>query len=248
LLEMLTGLEETGDRWTRGPWQPDRRHVVDLIAGELEARGIPVPSGRRAPRLQVTPVSLSPGPTALINPHSGSTLKEAPVDLWCEIVRGLGRLGVRSFVLEAPGTSEDPRLLEAAPGVEPLSAPLPELAALIAGASVVISPDTGILHMAAAVHTPHVGLFGSTDPAFCGPYNREGGELLEAPIDHPPACRGCWRAQMLPSARCPIFEPESCLSTLSGEAIVAAAIRVMHHDGRPPEHSQSSLRRASSLR
>ncbi|MFN2568208.1 MAG: hypothetical protein ABR564_01215, partial [Candidatus Dormibacteria bacterium] len=57
LLEMLTGLGATGSRWTRGPWQPDRRHVVDLIAGELEARGIPVPSGRRAPRLQVTPVS-----------------------------------------------------------------------------------------------------------------------------------------------------------------------------------------------
>ncbi len=43
---------------------------------------------------------------------------------------------------------------------------------LLDGADVVISPDTGALHMARAMETPVVGLFGFTNPKRSGPYRR----------------------------------------------------------------------------
>lgn len=45
-----------------------------------------------------------------------------------------------------------------------------ELAALIQHARVFVSSDTGPLHMAVAVGTPSIGLYGSTRPQDCGPY------------------------------------------------------------------------------
>ena len=48
---------------------------------------------------------------------------------------------------------------------------LGDLLALVAGAGLVVSGDTGPLHLAAAVGTPIVGLYGPTDPARNGPWS-----------------------------------------------------------------------------
>ena len=47
---------------------------------------------------------------------------------------------------------------------------LPELACLYKQARIVISTDSGPMHLAAAVGTPVIALFGPTDPARTGPY------------------------------------------------------------------------------
>jgi 3-deoxy-D-manno-octulosonic-acid transferase/heptosyltransferase-1 len=47
---------------------------------------------------------------------------------------------------------------------------LPELACLYQQARIVISTDSGPMHLAAAVGTPVIALFGPTDPARTGPY------------------------------------------------------------------------------
>ena len=44
------------------------------------------------------------------------------------------------------------------------------LASLLKSATVVVTNDTGPMHIAAAVKTPVVGLFGPTDPGIVGPY------------------------------------------------------------------------------
>lgn len=49
---------------------------------------------------------------------------------------------------------------------------LPQLAALIHRGSLFVSSDTGPLHMAVAVGTPSIGLYGSTRPEDCGPYGQ----------------------------------------------------------------------------
>jgi heptosyltransferase-1 len=46
--------------------------------------------------------------------------------------------------------------------------------ALLRHAKFVVSADTGPLHLAAALGTPIVGLYGPTDPARNGPYGGEG--------------------------------------------------------------------------
>ncbi len=47
---------------------------------------------------------------------------------------------------------------------------LPELAALLRQSRLLLSSDTGPMHLAVAVGTPTVGLFGATHPDACGPY------------------------------------------------------------------------------
>src|SRR5437588_10787730 len=47
---------------------------------------------------------------------------------------------------------------------------LPELLALLSRATVLVSPDSGPVHMATAVGTPVVGLYAATNPARSGPY------------------------------------------------------------------------------
>jgi heptosyltransferase-2 len=72
---------------------------------------------------------------------------------------------------------------------------IPELAALLARCAIAISNDTGAMHVAAAVGTPVVAIFGSTDPVTTSPYGenhvivREEVEcapclLRTCPIDH----------------------------------------------------------------
>jgi heptosyltransferase-1 len=46
--------------------------------------------------------------------------------------------------------------------------------ALLRRAKFVVSADTGPLHLATALGTPVVGLYGPTDPARNGPYSGEG--------------------------------------------------------------------------
>ena len=47
------------------------------------------------------------------------------------------------------------------------------LPALLASASVLLTNDSGPMHIAAAVGTPVVALFGPTSPVRTGPYGRE---------------------------------------------------------------------------
>jgi heptosyltransferase-1 len=50
--------------------------------------------------------------------------------------------------------------------------PLDEVAALIAGAAVVVGVDTGLLHVAAALGVPLVGIFIGSEPGLTGPLDR----------------------------------------------------------------------------
>ncbi|MEO7714985.1 MAG: glycosyltransferase family 9 protein [Capsulimonas sp.] len=61
-----------------------------------------------------------------------------------------------------------------------------EVAALIARASLLVSGDTGPMHVAAAVGTPNIALFGSTGPQWYAPQNSRG-----IVLSHPVPCGPC---------------------------------------------------------
>jgi lipopolysaccharide heptosyltransferase II len=82
-----------------------------------------------------------------------------------------------------------------------------QLAGLVARCDVIVSGDSGPLHIATAVETPVVALFGSTDPAETGPWNGVPGAAVRgvvlydafacAPCRKAPTCHGrfdCLRA------------------------------------------------------
>lgn len=47
-----------------------------------------------------------------------------------------------------------------------------EMIALLAQTRLVVGNDSGPLHVAAALETPLVGIYGPTDPNYVGPYNQ----------------------------------------------------------------------------
>ncbi|MBN2468367.1 MAG: glycosyltransferase family 9 protein [Deltaproteobacteria bacterium] len=73
---------------------------------------------------------------------------------------------------------------------------LRELAFLFSRADIVVVPDSGCMHLAAAVGTPVVALFGPTDPALTGPYG-DGHTVIAKPVD----CRPCFKRTCV-SNRC----------------------------------------------
>jgi 3-deoxy-D-manno-octulosonic-acid transferase/heptosyltransferase-1 len=64
---------------------------------------------------------------------------------------------------------------------------IPELACLYKKARIVISTDSGPMHLAAAVGTPVIALFGPTDPARTGPYG-SGHVIIKTDL----ACSPCF--------------------------------------------------------
>lgn len=69
-----------------------------------------------------------------------------------------------------------------------------ELAAILARADLLISADSGPMHLATAVGTPVIALFGSTDPACTGPYDDHSTVILHrlscSPCNNHPTCDG----------------------------------------------------------
>ncbi len=93
---------------------------------------------------------------------------------WAELTRRIGdELG--RPVLWTGGPQDVQRARAAARSASPArdlvgATDLKTLAAILEGASLVVSCDTGPMHIAVAVGAPVVGLFGPADPARTGPY------------------------------------------------------------------------------
>ena len=119
----------------------------------------------------------------LINPGAGRADKRWPVESFGALARGLaGDMGARVVVLWGPGEDGDARAIAgAAPGgVAAPPTTLPDLAALARRARLFVAGDTGPLHVAAAVGTACLALFGPTSGVRNGPYGA-GHEVLVAP-------------------------------------------------------------------
>jgi heptosyltransferase-1 len=126
---------------------------------------------------------------AAINVGAGWVSKLWPAERFAAIARHLGgRHGLRSIVVwagnEEKGIAE--QVVAAAAGHAVLAPPttLAELAALVRVAQLFVGSDTGPLHLAAAVDTPCVALFGPTQPEECGPFG-PGHACVRAPLDQP---------------------------------------------------------------
>lgn len=112
---------------------------------------------------------------AVLNPGAGWDSRLWPAEHYGEVAKHLAvRHGLRSIVTWA-GARERAwaQTIVAVAAGHALLAPatrLPELAALLREATLFVGSDTGPLHLAAAVGTPCVGLYGPTRPEHSGAY------------------------------------------------------------------------------
>ena len=97
--------------------------------------------------------------------------KEYPEADWAVVARGLVDAGyVPVFAAgNARERARAERLVAACPGAQLLAAmPLAGLIPVVAAARAVVGVDTGLMHLAAALRKPGVGLYPATDPARFG--------------------------------------------------------------------------------
>lgn len=149
------------------------------------------------------------GPGATYGPA-----KRWPAGRWIELGRRLKQRGARVLIF---GSFDESRLckeIERNIGTTAVSlaggTDLRQSAALIAHCRAFVTNDTGVMHLAAAVGTRVVALFGSTSPAWTRPWG--GGHAVLCA--HEP-CAPCY-------ARTCRFGHYNCLSKLSVDQVVAA--------------------------
>lgn len=151
-------------------------HAVDHFLAVLPRLGWA--AGRAVPSLALPGRVLERGramvaprqrPVAVLHPGSGSAIKNWPLVKFRELA---GRLALRHgfepvFLLG----EADARLACQLDGAYPVLRELPvlEAAAVLAAGAVYVGNDSGVTHLAAAVGTPVVALFGPSDPALWAP-------------------------------------------------------------------------------
>lgn len=114
------------------------------------------------------------GEFALINPGAAWPNKRWPAERFGELAAFLREVrGMVPVVLWGPGEQEIARQVVAASSDAAIEAPptgLSDVLELAREASLMVSGDTGPLHLAAAVQTPVVAIMGPTNPQRNGPW------------------------------------------------------------------------------
>lgn len=143
VLERLATFDEIVSWY--GTHQPEFREAVAHLRFQFYP-ALPPPPGRpviRVPQQARTRI--------VVHPFSGSPVKDWPLERWDQLAERLGA----EFAI---GRDR-----------QPLFDDLYQLACWLATAKVYVGNDSGITHLAAAVGTPVVALFGPTDPAIWAP-------------------------------------------------------------------------------
>ncbi|PYN87668.1 MAG: lipopolysaccharide heptosyltransferase I [Candidatus Rokuibacteriota bacterium] len=175
---------------------PAARHVVDRYLSLVEPLGVraravefALPTGTAEERRLdefLMGAGLKPRDRLVVlNPGAGRPDKRWPIESFRALTRRLAdEAGAAVLVIWGPNELADARAIvdHEPPGRAILAPPtnLDELLAVLRRASVIVAADTGPLHLAAALGTRCVGLYGPTAAERNGPYGR-GHRALQSP-------------------------------------------------------------------
>jgi heptosyltransferase I len=151
----------------------------------------------------------------VLNPGGGWASKLWPAERFGELAKGFRDLGLRPLVSWGPGEEGlADRVVAASGGAAVRSFPttLLDYVEIARRARLVVAADTGPLHLACAVGTPVVALFGPTDPARNGPFATD-----DVAIRRTPPCAPCYSRTCVRHA--------GIMDTLEAAEVLAAARR-----------------------
>ncbi len=155
-------------------------------------------------------------PVAVLAPGAVGPSKRWPAASYAEVARRLLKQGFVVWIIGGP--DEKPLAVEIA-GAEPdirdlTGTDLRNAIMALAAAKVAVSNDSGLLHVAAAIGTPAIGIFGPTSPWHWAPLNPIAA-VIETTTDVP--CRPCHK----PTCR---FGHHRCMRDIPAARVATAAL------------------------
>ena len=153
--------------------------LLKALDVDVQQAAIEFPLENRRPEIAASARKLlgiaDSDPFAIINPGAAWPNKRWPAVYFAEVAAALKTMhGLPSVVLWGPGEERLAQdVVDASHGSAVVSPPttLAELVSLTKAAAIMVSGDTGPLHVAGAVGTPLVGIFGPTNPERNGPWD-----------------------------------------------------------------------------
>ena len=192
-------------------------HAVDRYLAVLPALNVPVdwnftwlperPTEAEAVR---TKWLAGPAPRIALQPGARWLNKRWPIEHFVELVRLLAAQSADTRFL-IMGSSDDRPLGDLLAAVAPERSmnlagktSLPEMVECLRRCAMLVTNDSGPMHVAAALGKPVIALFGPTDPRRTGPYGQ-----LARTLQHPLPCVPCLKSN------CRNAQPLECLKMIS---------------------------------
>lgn len=166
-------------------------------------------------------------PVIAINPGASHRVNRWGTKQFAELIDLLAeRLGIRSVIVGGPGDEALAAEIAASANSNPLvlagQTTILQLGAVLKRCALLVSGDTGPMHVAAAVRTRVVALFGAADPNRTGPVG-QGHRVIQAEgVSCVPCCsRTCTSAVYL-----------ECMEKISAETVLAAITAMLQETNR----------------
>lgn len=157
-------------------------------------------------------------PVVALAPGAVGPSKRWPSAAYTDVARRLGAEGFDVWILGGP--DEKPLAAEIAAGSQArdlTGRDLRDAILALAAAAVAVSNDSGLLHVAAALGTPSIGIFGPTSPWHWAPLNPLAATIettseLDCQPCHMPTCR---------------LGHHRCMRDIGADAVFAATLRAL---------------------
>ncbi|MEO5858691.1 MAG: glycosyltransferase family 9 protein [Pyrinomonadaceae bacterium] len=212
-------------------WEVEKTHSAEQQLALLGFAGVPV-SDRPRSLLRVSREAsdqidkllsqrgIGDEQFALIHPSTAFVTKQWASENFARIAEYLAACGIKRVAVATKAEIQTLNKVVNASRV-PIIAfddlTLPQITALAYKAVLFIGSDSGIAHIAAAVGTPTVVIFGSSNRDHWRPWTDASNEIVFEKFD----CQPC------PGYRCEMYGEPRCIQSVSTESVIAAIDRVL---------------------
>ncbi len=207
-------------------WQTEKTHSAEQQLALLGFAGIPV-SDRLKTRLTVTERAKQSitekvkfENLALVHPTAAYDTKQWATENFARIAEFLSEKNLKTVAVAAKherGVLEKLQTLSKVPIQTFDDLTLPEITALAARAKIFVGNDSGIAHIASAVNTPSVVIFGSSNRAHWRPWTDAPNEIVFKEFP----CQPC------PGDFCREFPTPHCIEQVSFESVAVAIDKLL---------------------
>ncbi len=215
-------------------WGRDKTHSVEQQLALVGWTGVPVtdrpstclgvsPEASAKIRDRLTAAGLNSNQSfALIHPAAAFATKQWAVEKFAKVIEDLAARSIPSVILVAPSERVlgfELEKLSSAPAIILNDLTLPEVVALCGRARLFVGNDSGIAHVAAAMDTPSVVIFGSSNRIHWQPWTKAPSEVVFEDMPCQP-CHGYF---------CEKFDRPECIIRVPVERVLAAMDRVLRN-------------------